>query len=58
MKKPGVQKRHYGWPVAWTRSYGKGHVYFNSLGHDDWVWKDERYQKMLQNGIEWVMRGK
>ena len=58
MKKPGVQKRHYGWPVAWTRSYGKGRVYFNSLGHDDWVWKDERYQKMLLNGIEWAMGGK
>jgi hypothetical protein len=55
MKKPGVQKRHYGWPVAWTRSYGKGRVYFNSLGHDDWVWKDERYQNMLLNGIQWAM---
>lgn len=57
-KKPGVQRRHYGWPVSWTRSYGKGRVYYNSLGHDDWVWKDERYQKMLQAGIEWAMRGK
>lgn len=55
MKKPGIQIRPYGWPVAWTRSYGKGRVYYNGLGHDDWVWKDERFQKMLLNGIKWAM---
>ena len=56
MKKQGIQIRPYGWPVAWTRQYGKGRVYYNGLGHDDWVWKDERYQKMLVNGIQWAMR--
>jgi type 1 glutamine amidotransferase len=55
MKKEGVRVRYYGWPVAWTRSFGKGRVYYNGLGHDDWVWKDERYQKMLLNGIRWVI---
>jgi hypothetical protein len=55
MKKEGVRIRYYGWPVAWTRSFGKGRVYYNGLGHDDWVWKDERYQKMLLNGVKWAM---
>ncbi len=55
LKKPGVQKRHYGWPISWTRPFGKGRVYYNSLGHDDWVWKDSRYQEMLKNGISWAM---
>ena len=55
LKKPGVQRRYYGWPVAWTRKYGKGRVYYNGLGHDDWVWKDPRYQQMLLNGIKWAM---
>lgn len=55
LKKNGVMHRYYGWPVAWTRSYGKGRVYYNGLGHDDWVWKDQRYQDMLLNGIKWVM---
>jgi len=55
LKKSGVQHRHYGWPVAWTRSFGKGRVFYSSLGHDDWVWRDARYQKLLQNGIEWAM---
>jgi type 1 glutamine amidotransferase len=55
LKKEGVHIRYYGWPVAWTRMFGQGRVYYNGLGHDDWVWKDPRYQEMLLNGIKWVM---
>jgi type 1 glutamine amidotransferase len=55
-KKEGVRIRYYGWPVSWTRTFGKGRVYYNGLGHDDWVWKDQRYQDMLLNGIRWAMR--
>lgn len=55
LKKNGVMHRYYGWPVAWTRSFGKGRVYYNGLGHDDWVWKDVRYQEMLLKGIQWAM---
>ena len=56
VKKEGVHIRYYGWPIAWTRKFGKGRVYYNGLGHGDWVWKDPRYQEMLLNGIKWVMR--
>jgi hypothetical protein len=56
LKKPGVVHRYYGWPVAWTRLYGKGRVYYNGLGHEDAVWKDARYQEMLLNGIKWAMK--
>ncbi len=56
LKKEGVQHRYYGWPVAWTRMFGKGRVYYNGLGHDDWVWNDPRYQEMLLKGIKWVLR--
>jgi type 1 glutamine amidotransferase len=55
LTKQGVQHRYYGWPVAWTRPYGKGRVYYNGLGHDDWVWKDPRFQEMLSKGIAWAM---
>jgi len=55
-KKEGVRVRYYGWPVAWTRMFGKGRVYYNSLGHEEAVWKDPRYQEMLLNGIRWVMK--
>jgi type 1 glutamine amidotransferase len=56
LKKQGVVRRFYGWPISWTRSYGKGRVYYNALGHEDAVWRDPRYQDMLLNGIRWVMR--
>jgi len=54
--KEGVRTRYYGWPVAWTRMFGKGRVYYNSLGHEEAVWNDPRYQEMLSNGIRWVMK--
>lgn len=56
LKKKGVERRYYGWPISWTRSYGKGRVYYNALGHEEAVWRDPRYQNMLLNGIRWVMR--
>jgi len=55
-EKEGVHIRYYGWPVAWTRMFGNGRVYYNSLGHEEAVWKDPRYQQMLRNGIRWVMK--
>lgn len=56
LKNPRVRRRFYGWPLAWTRMDGKGRVFYTALGHEDAVWKDERYQKLLLNGIKWVMR--
>ena len=53
---PGVQRRYYGWPIAWTRTFGKGRVYYNSLGHEETVWNDPRYQEMLLKAIKWVLR--
>jgi uncharacterized protein len=52
----GVKRRYYGWPIAWTRTFGKGRVYYNSLGHEVAVWNDPRYQEMLVKAIKWVMR--
>ncbi len=56
LSKPGVHRRYYGWPIAWTRMFGEGRVYYNSLGHDEAVWNDPRYQDMLLKAIKWVMR--
>jgi type 1 glutamine amidotransferase len=51
--KPGVQQRFYGWPLAWTRAYGKGRVFYTALGHEASVWQDSRYQQLLTNAILW-----
>ena len=46
------------YPLAWVQNYGKGRVFYNALGHRDEVWRDERFQKMLVNGVRWAMGAK
>jgi type 1 glutamine amidotransferase len=52
----GVRRRFYGWPLAWTRAYGKGRVFYSALGHEEAVWRDLRFQKLLLNGVLWTLR--
>ena len=54
--KTGVHQRFFGWPLAWTRSYGQGRVFCTALGHGASVWQDARYQRILTNAILWSMR--
>jgi uncharacterized protein len=54
--KDGVHRRFYGWPLAWSRFYGNGRVFYTALGHEPSVWQDARYQQMLANAILWSMR--
>ncbi|WP_213285795.1 ThuA domain-containing protein [Bradyrhizobium sp. sGM-13] len=54
--KAGVHQRFYGWPLAWTRLYGEGRVFYTALGHEPSVWQDSRYQRLLTNAILWSMR--
>ncbi len=41
--------------VAWCRKFGKGRVFYTSLGHNEEVWKDKLYQQHLIAGIQWAM---
>jgi type 1 glutamine amidotransferase len=54
--KAGVHQRFYGWPLAWTRSFGAGRVFYSALGHEPSVWQDPRYQQILTNAILWCTR--
>jgi type 1 glutamine amidotransferase len=54
--KMGVQRPFYGWPLAWTRHYGDGRVFYTALGHEPSVWQDARYQRLLTNAVLWSMR--
>ena len=56
LSKPGVHQRFYGWPLAWTRTYGQGRVFYMALGHEASAWQDTRYQRVLTNAILWSMR--
>lgn len=54
--RPGVHQRFYGWPLAWTRAYGRGRVFYTALGHEASVWQDARYLRILTNAILWSTR--
>jgi type 1 glutamine amidotransferase len=43
-------------PVAWTRSYGNGRVFFSTFGHLPETWDNPAIQKMYLAAIKWAMR--
>ena len=52
------------WPVAWTRTFGKGRVFHLVLGHRDFgPGKDDPLRnpnlgRLLTQGVDWVAQGK
>jgi len=42
-------------PIAWCKNYGKGKVFYTSLGHSDETWANPDYQKHLIGGIKWAL---
>jgi type 1 glutamine amidotransferase len=40
--------------ISWCRMEGKGKVFYTSFGHDQKVWKDEKFQKHLLGGLKWA----
>ncbi len=41
-------------PVAWTKSWGKGRVFYLALGHDAAASQHEMFRLMLQRGALWA----
>jgi len=41
-------------PLAWTKSYGAGRVYYNALGHFDAGWEEPGFQAQLLGGLRWA----
>jgi len=52
------------WPVAWTRTYGKGRVFHTPLGHRDFgPDKDDPLRnpdlgRLIVQGVDWVAEGR
>ena len=57
-------------PIAWSKEFGKGRVFYTSLGHREDVWDDDTppgfkrlnspevalaYQKHILGGIKWAL---
>jgi hypothetical protein len=54
MQREGV--KHSDVPIAWTREYGKGRVFYSSLGHTSGVWAREDVRMMWLEAIKWALR--
>lgn len=55
LKVPGVHRRDLDFAVSWAKMYGKGRVYYSTLGHVEQNWDDPRIQKMYVEAIKWAM---
>jgi type 1 glutamine amidotransferase len=42
-------------PVAWTRNFGRGRVFYTALGDWEPTWSDPRYRTHLTEGIKWAI---
>jgi len=42
-------------PIAWAKSYGKGRVYYNTLGHREETWDRRDVQTVYLEAIKWAM---
>jgi len=56
LTKPGVNRTDRDFALAWTRTHGKGRVFYTALGHRPEVWSDPRFLSHLRGGIEWSLR--
>ena len=54
-KHPNKKKESGHFAVAWVKEYGKGKVFYTTLGHREDVWENQRYQKHILGGIKWAL---
>ena len=55
LTKKDVHRHDKDFAVAWARRYGKGRVFYCSLGHREEVWQRPDMQKMWLEAIRWAM---
>jgi type 1 glutamine amidotransferase len=41
-------------PWTWVRTHGKGRVFYTASGHDERVWGNPMFQKLLRNAVVWA----
>jgi type 1 glutamine amidotransferase/sugar lactone lactonase YvrE len=47
--------RHEDVPIAWTRRYGRGRVFYSSLGHPPALWAREDVRRMWLEAVTWAL---
>jgi type 1 glutamine amidotransferase len=52
---PRVHRTDRDFAVAWAKMYGKGRVYYSTLGHVEENWDRPDFQKMYTEAIKWAL---
>lgn len=50
-----VKRTDKDFALIWVKKYGKGRVFFDALGHENQVYDRPDMQKVMLEGVKWVM---
>lgn len=52
---PRIHRTDHDFAVAWDKMYGKGRVFYSTLGHTEEAWSDPDIRKMYFEAIKWAL---
>jgi type 1 glutamine amidotransferase len=52
---PRVHRTDHDFAVAWSKLYGKGRVFYSTLGHTEEAWDDPDIRRMYFEAIKWTL---
>jgi uncharacterized protein len=52
---PKLKRTDKDWAVTWIKNYGKGRVFYSTLGHTIEAWENKDIQKMYLEGVQWTL---
>jgi type 1 glutamine amidotransferase len=55
LTKPLVHRTDGDFPIAWAKDYGKGRVFYSTLGHDAETWDNPMVRAMYFEAIKWAL---
>jgi len=55
LKNKNVHRTDGDFAVTWAKTYGKGRVFYSSLGHVTENWDNPAFQKMYVDAIKWAL---
>jgi len=56
LNNPKIHRKDNDFAVSWAKMYGKGRVFYSTLGHVEANWDKPEMQKMFLEAIKWAMR--
>ena len=52
---PRIHRTDHDFPVAWSKMYGKGRVFYSTLGHTEESWQDPDIRTMYFEAVKWAL---